>query len=266
MIRMFMSRKWVSLCWYGCILFCICFSLGSCINTKEVAYFNNLPDSDVRSLRQLQPPPAIIQINDILEIKVGGENEKTVQYINQYFSGTNNSNSATGGALQVIVDLNGNIELPKIGKLKLAGLTRDAARDTITNAYKEYLLEPIVAVKFGNFRFSVLGEVKAPGNFSIVSEKVNIFEALAQAGDLTQFAERNKIKIIRDINGKREILSLNLIDSSILNSPEYYINRYDVIYAEPKNVKVVTENFQRTATYIATVASVLALVLLLFRN
>lgn len=261
-----MSRKWVSFCFYGCAIFCICFLLGSCINTKEVAYFNNLPDSSLTQLQQLQPPPSIIQVNDILEIRVGGENEKTVQYINQYFTGTNNSNNTSGGALQAIVDLNGNIELPKIGKLKLAGLTRDAARDSITSAYKEYLLEPIVAVKFGNFRFSVLGEVKTPGSFSLLSEKVSIFEALAQAGDLTQFAERNKIKIIRDVNGKREILSLNLIDSSILNSPDYYINRYDVIYAEPKNVKVVTENFQRTATYIATVASVLALFLLIFRN
>ena len=131
-----------------------------------------------------------------LDIAIGGENEKTVQYISQYFTG-----GASG--MQAIVDIDGNIELPKIGKIKVAGLSKEAVRDTIANAYKEYLVDPLVSVKFGNFPFSVMGEVRAPGNFNVPSEKVNIFQAVTQAGDLTQYAIRDDIKIIREVNGAK---------------------------------------------------------------
>ena len=254
-----MSRKcasfWILLC--GCA--CMMVSASSCISTKSVTYFNNLPDSAKIELASLQPPPFMVQANDILDITIGGENEKTVQYINQYFTG------GTGG-MQVMVDIDGFIELPKVGKFKVAGLSKEAVKDTITNAYKEYLVNPLVNVKFGNFRFSVMGEVKAPGNFDVPAEKVNIFEAVTRAGDLTQYSIRDNVKIIREINGERKIISVNLNDKDILNSPNYYINRYDVIYVEAKSVKLTTENIQRTVTYIGAVSSILAFLIVLLKQ
>jgi polysaccharide export outer membrane protein len=230
----------------------------SCISTKSATYFNNLPDSAKIQLEELQPPPFAVQVNDVLEIAIGGENEKTVQYISQYFTG------GTSG-MQAIVDIDGNIELPKIGKIKVAGLSKEAVRDIIAQAYKEYLVDPLVSVKFGNFPFSVMGEVKSPGNFNVQSERVNIFQAIGQAGDLTQYAIRDDIKIIREVNGQRKVMSLNMNDKSILNSPDYYINRYDIIYVEAKGVKLTTENVQRTLTYVGAVSSVLAFVVVLLR-
>jgi polysaccharide export outer membrane protein len=231
----------------------------SCISTKSLRYFNNLPDSARIELESLQPPPFAVQSNDILDINIGGENEKTVQYISQYFTGGS-------GGIQVIVDIDGYIELPKIGKFKVAGLSKEAVKDTITNAYKEYLVDPLVNVKFGNFRFSVMGEVKSPGNFDLASEKVNIFEAITHAGDMTQYAVRDDVKIIREVNGKREIISLDMNDKSILNSLNYYLNRYDIIYVQAKKVKQTTENVQRTVTYVAAVSSILALLLVLLKE
>src|SRR4051812_46864347 len=149
-------RVWLLI--YGYVV--LMFSSTSCISTKSVTYFNNLPDSSKIQLEKLQPPPFVVQVNDVLDIGIGGENEKTVQYINQYFTG-----GTTG--MQAVVDIDGNIELPKIGKIKVAGLSKEAVRDTITRAYKEYLVDPIVSVNFGNFRFSVLGEVARPGNFDV---------------------------------------------------------------------------------------------------
>lgn len=221
-------------------------------------YFNNLPDSVIVHLDSLQPPPFVVQVNDILQISIGGENEKTVQYITQYFTGG-------AGGIQTVVDIDGNIELPKVGKIKVAGLSKEAVRDTITNAYKEYLVDPIVSVKFGNFRFSVMGEVKGPGSYEVPDEKVNIFEAVTRAGDLTQYAIRDNVKIIREINGKREIISVNLNDKKILNSPNYYLNRYDIIYVESKGIKQTTENLQRTLAYMGAVTSVLALILVIVK-
>jgi len=252
-----MSRKCASFWFLLCGYICMMILASSCISTKSATYFNNLPDSAKIELERLQPPPFLVQVNDVLEISIGGENEKTIQYISQYFTGS--------GGMEAIVDINGYIELPKIGKIKVAGLSKETVRDTITNAYKQYLVDPLVNVKFGNFRFSVLGEVRSPGNFNVEAEKVNIFEAVVHAGDLTQFGIRDDVKIIRDVNGERKIISVNMSDKNILNSPDYYINQNDIIYVKSRNLKLLTENVQRTVAYIGAVSGVLALLLTLFK-
>lgn len=233
------------------------FYCSSCINSKNITYFNNLPDSGLIKLAGIKAPSQFIQVNDLIDVKIGGENEKNVQYINQYFG---------GGSLQSVVDVTGNIELPQIGKIKLVGLTRDEAKDSITAAYSVYLKNPLVTVKFGNFRFAVLGEVKMPGYFNVLNEKLSLFEAIAQAGDMTQYAKREKVHIIRETNNEREIITLNFNDKQILNSPYYYIHRYDIIYVQPVPVKVNNENFTRTASLVASVTGVVALFFALFRR
>jgi len=255
-------NTWIKIAFVLC---CFLPLFSSCIDPKSVTYFNNLPAADKLALDSLSLPRPIILINDVLEIRVGGENEKTVQYINQYFGGiAAGSNNGTG--LQFTVDIDGNVTLPKIGKIKVAGLTREDAIDTLTGAYKVYLQDPLISVRFSNFKYSVLGEVRAPGTFTSTSEKINIFEALAQAGDITSFGRFENVRIIRDINGKRNIITVNLTDKSILNSEYYYINRYDIIYVQSRNLKAVTDNFSRSATFIATVTSILAIALILFKK
>ena len=254
----------------------ICYVLGvfmvssifftSCINTKTITYFNNLPDSLRIRLDSLVPPQQFIQVNDVLEIKIGGENEKTVQYLNSY-SGLSAAATATaGGGQQYQVDLDGNLDLPKLGKIKVKGFSKDQLRDTLYRMYGELLKEPLVAVKFSNFKFSVMGEVRVPGNFSLASEKVNLFEALAQAGEMTEYARRDNVKIIRDIGGKREIISVNFNDKTILNSPYYYLNRYDVLYVEPYSSKQFYENLGKTATIVGTISGILALLFVLIKK
>ena len=111
-----------------------------------------------------------------------------------------------------------------------------------------------------------MGEVRTPGNFNMEGEKVNIFQAVLQAGDLTQYAIRDDVKIIREVNGKREIISVNMNDKSILNSPEYYIKRYDIIYVKARDIKLLTENVQRTVAYVGAVSGILALLVTLIKN
>lgn len=257
--------------WF-CAVFFLLVSSSSCISTKSTTYFNNLPDSVLIKLDRIQPPQPVIQVNDILEIQLGGDNEKTLQYITQHFTtggasggGNNSSNGSggNGGGLRVIVDVNGKIELPQIGVIKVSGLTREALKDTITKAYQEFLVNPIVNVNFGNFRFSILGEVNSPGNFDMPNEKVSIFEALAEAGDLTTYAIRDNVTIIRDINGEREIRRVNLLDKNILNSPDYYLQRYDLLYVEAKPLKGINENLQRTMFYFGFITTTIALIALL---
>ena len=251
--------KWYSL--FILTLYIICTQ--ACINTKNVTYFNNLPDSLQIQLAKIQPPQQLIQVNDVLSVRVGGENEKSVAYINQFFGGAAGSGSSgTEGGLHSTVDINGYIELPKIGKLKVEGLTRDAAKDTIRTAYAEYLKDPIINVTFGNFRYTILGEVRAPGYYNTPNEKLNLFEAVAQAGDMTQFARKDNVKIIREVNGERKVISLNLNDKSILNSPDYYIQRYDVIYVEPGKLRFFSDNFSRSTAILGAITSLTALLII----
>jgi len=100
----------------------------------------------------------------------------------------------------------------------------------------------------------------------VPAEKVNIFAALAQAGDLTQYAKWDNVKIIREINGDRQIISMNMNDKEILNSPNYYLNRYDIIYVEAKSLKLTTENVQRTLTYFGILSSVLTILFVILRK
>jgi len=252
--------------WYCLLIFAfyaVC--LQACINAKNVTYFNNLPESLQIQLAKIQPPQQLIQINDVLTVKVGGENEKSVAYINQFFGGAAGSSGSSSG-LQNTVDINGYIELPKIGKIKVEGLTRDAAKDTIRAAYAEYLKDPIVSVTFGNFRYTILGEVRSPGYYATPNEKLNVFEAIAQAGDMTPFAKKDNIKLIREVNGERKIISLNFNDKTILNSPDYYIHRYDVIYVEPERQRYFSDNFSRTTAILGAATSLTALLIIIFRK
>jgi polysaccharide export outer membrane protein len=239
----------------------------ACINTKNVTYFNNLPDSLQIQLATIQPPQQLIQVNDVLAVRVGGENEKSVAYINQFFGGAaGNGSTSTVTGLQSTVDIDGYIELPKIGKIKVEGLTRDAAKDTIRIAYAEYLKDPIVSVTFGNFRYTILGEVRSPGYYNTPNEKLNLFEAIAQAGDMTPYARKDDVKIIREVNGERKIISLNFNDKSILNSPNYYIRRHDIIYVEPGSVRFFSDNFSRTTAILGAITSLTALLIIVLRK
>lgn len=239
------------------IYLCMCLFATSCISNKNVVYFNNLPDTTRIQLEKLQFPPKNVQVNDAIEIIISGENEETARYIQSYFTGQ--------PSLKVLVDINGNIELPKVGKLHVTGLSSDQLKDTITNAYKEFLLNPIVQVKLTGFHFAVLGEVRTPGIFDIEADKITLLEALGRAGDMTPYSEREKVKIIREVNGEREVLTINMTDKAILNSPDYYIQRYDIIYVTPKEIKQMNENIQRITPYLSVISSLIAITVLLTR-
>ena len=173
----------------------------------------------------------------------------------------------TGGqSLKAMVDIEGNIVLPKVGKIHVAGLSKEAVTDTLTNAYKEYLVDPIIQISLDNFHFTVMGEVGSPGSFNLPVEKMTILEAIGQAGDMTSYSQRDKVKIIRDVNGNRQIISMDLTDTTFLNSPNYYIRRHDIIYVTPKYIKQTNDNLQRVSPYIGIAASVLSLIFLISRK
>ena len=140
-----------------------------------------------------------------------------------------------------LVDNDGYINFPVVGRLKVSGLTKSECESLLLDKIRPYMAEtenPVVTVRMSSYSVSVLGEVARPGSFQVGREKITILEALAQAGDLTIYGVRNKVKLIReDATGKKEIHTLDLTDANIVNSPYYYLQQNDIVYVEPNKVK-----------------------------
>ena len=150
--------------------------------------------------------------------------------------------SSGGGMLMpYLVDNEGYINFPVVGRLKVAGLTKTECQDLILEKIRPFMAEaekPVVTVNMSSYSVSVLGEVNRPGSFQVGREKITILEALAQAGDLTTFAYRDRIFLIREnSDGQKEFHQLDINDANIINSPYFYLQQNDVVYVEPRKVE-----------------------------
>ena len=216
----------------------------SCSTPKNVAYIQNSDDVDYAKSEFLYD--ARIMPKDILTITISTVNPEASAPFNQIVRPTLTSATSTiatsGGSLQIyLVDNNGCIEFPVVGTLQVGGLTKSMCEKLIHDKIKRYMNaeeNPIVTVRMSNYKISVIGEVNRPGMFTVGNEKINIFEALAQAGDLSIYGVRDRVKLIREnAKGRKEIHTINLNDANIVNSPYYYLQQNDVVYVEPNQVK-----------------------------
>ena len=159
--------------------------------------------------------------------------------------------------LDYLVDNEGCIDFPVLGKLYVVGLTTRQCEDLIRKELKPYLNEvPNVTVRTLSFTVSVLGEVNAPGTYTITNERLTIFEALAQAGDMTLFARRNDVQLLReDSLGRRTVNHIDLTDAKIALSPSYYLQQNDVVYVKPTKAKVRSNTLGSNASIWISLAS-----------
>ena len=219
--------------------------LSSCGSVKNIAYLQNSEEIDFTRSEYLYD--ARIMPKDILTITVNTVNPEAAEPFNLIvrpkLSATNTvTATGGGGSLQTyLVDNKGFIDFPVIGAIEVGGLTKSMCEQLIHDKIKPYLNaaeNPVVTVRMSNYKISVLGEVNRPGMFTVGNEKINILEALAQAGDLTIYGVRDKVKLIReDARGRKEIHTINLNDANIISSPYYYLQQNDIVYVEPNKVK-----------------------------
>lgn len=172
---------------------------------------------------------------------------------------TNTVGMQNAALLDYLVDNNGEIDFPVLGKIKVTGMTTRECEALLRDKLKPYLKEtPLVTVSSSNYKFSVLGEVNHPGTYTVKDEKVTIFEAIAQAGDMTLFSIRDDVQLLReDSEGRRQVVHLNLNDADITQSPYFYLQQNDVIYVKPTKAKVRTNTFNSNASMWITILSVL---------
>lgn len=237
--------------------------LTGCGSAKNVAYFQNSDSINFEQSRYLYD--ARIMPKDQITISVNTTTPEVSLPFNlllqNAYQQSRNISSGAGTLMPYLVDNEGYIKMPIIGKLKVGGLTKSEAEDLVTEKIRPYMAEtenPVVTVTMASYSVSVLGEVARPGSFLVSREKITILEALAQAGDLTIYGVRDRVKLIReDATGKKSIVRLNLNDANIVNSPYYYLQQNDVVYVEPNNIKAQNSKVGQTTTLWFSATSIL---------
>lgn len=188
-----------------------------------------------------------IKEGDVLEIVVSAFDESAVKPFNlSTITSTNivTDNTITSHPNQYTVSMDGYINMPTIGKVFCQGMTKQQLKDDLEQRLKAYLVDPLVDVKLLNLNISVLGEVTNPGVKTASTERINLFQALALAGDMTPTADRTKVKLLRysDQSKKDTVINLDFSEASIVNSPYYYLLQNDILYVEPDKNKQIASN------------------------
>jgi polysaccharide export outer membrane protein len=247
-------------------------TMTGCVSSKNVAYFQNSDSMLVASSRALYDSK--IMPKDVLTITVSTVNSAAAEPFNLIVATPMNANlrtTATQPTLQsYIVDNEGCVNFPIVGRLHLGGMTKNEAEKYIAGQIAPYMAQsehPIVTVRSINYKISVLGEVARPGMFTVANEKINVLEALAQAGDLTIYGVRDNVKLVREnADGKIEFHRLNLNDANLVNSPYYYLQQNDVIYVEPNKVKAQNSTVGTTTSLWFSATSILVSIASLLVN
>ena len=227
------------------ILFALCLALMamvSCSTVKDIAYFQNKVVNEPEAIDK--HAGIVIQPKDMLSIVVSSRNPELVAMFNlpviSYQAGSEVVNTGYSQRLMgYVVDNDGYIDFPVLGPIQVSGLTRWELSELIKNKLlKDGLLtDAVVTVEFMNFKISVIGEVNAPGTYTIEGDKVTILQAISLARDLTIFGLRENVSVIRERDGERTIYEVNLCDVSLFKSPAYYLQQNDVVYVQPSEIK-----------------------------
>jgi polysaccharide export outer membrane protein len=234
-----------------CLLLC-----ASCTTSSKVAYFQNAQDTTYKqTLGSIEAP---LQKNDFISIAISSANAAASEIFNPIAGA--NERTANGAAknaqyIGYLINSEGNIEIPVLGKITAAGQTKTQLKNTITKTIldKKLLIDPIVDIRFLNFEVTILGEVASPTVISVPSEKISLIKALGMAGDLTIYGKRENVLLIREEDGIRKTRHINLNSSDFLNS-EYY-------YLKPNDVVAISGRSQQVLPLVLTSVSILVFVL-----
>lgn len=246
-------------------------ALTSCVSHEELVNFSQGDDfaqlpSDITNVPTLK-----IQYDDLLSIRVSALDMDAALPFNVDPPSMNMANLGGGTTRPLIgylVNAEGMIDVPIIGTVQAAGLTPDELKANLKEALTPYLKEPNIVIRFLNFRVTVLGEVAAPSTFFMANERVTVLDALGQAGDVSPYANRTNILVIRELNGQRTFGRINLQDRNLFASPFFYLQQNDVVYVEPLEEKTGTlrDQSQRILPWLSIITSLTTLVLTITRT
>ena len=251
---------------------CLSF-LCSCSTPKQITYFQDVKGGDSAQVA-MGPTEILVQPKDKLSIFVNSQDPRLTTLFNLTVVtqqiGDNNFQSRNQGVLGYVVDSEGNIDFPIVGKLYVKGLTREKVSALVKSELvsRDLVKDPVVTVEYMNLAVSVMGEVSHPGKYNIDKDCITILDALSMAGDLTIYGRRENVLVLRGENGSQHIYRVNLCSArQLLASPVYYLRQNDVVYVEPNKTKVrestVNGNNVRSSSFWISVASLMTSVAVL---
>ena len=242
--------------------FCTLMILGSCGNLRQLQYLQGTIDtSALRNVNYVEP---FIQKGDLLSITVYSDNQLASAVYNQGGVSTGATPTVAGpGATGYLVGQEGNIQLYELGTVKVEGLSKKQLANILVQQYvqRNLLKNPFVEVRFLNFKVTVIGDVNNPGIKTFTTDKVSIFDAIGEAGDLSAFEKCSQVLVVREIDTVRSFARLDLTDPNVFNSPYFYLKQNDMIVVDPTRAKAnLTDQTFRTISIATSVVSIFAIV------
>ncbi|MBR9915894.1 MAG: sugar transporter [Algicola sp.] len=250
----------------------LCIISTSCIPHKDIVYLQNKNTAtDSTQVMVEQQKPYRVQINDILNVRVKALDQQTVSILNPAGDENLNASSAERAYFDgFTVDVHGNIRIPTLGEINVLGYTTEEIEKMIETKLLDEQFKTtaniFVTVKLAGLSYTASGEVGKPGTQIIFKERVNIFEAIANAGEIPETGNKKEVQIIRQYPQGQQIHALDLTDREVLNSPYYYIQPNDIIYVKPIKQKALGTGTTavQTLSTIATIMSVITTTVLIF--
>ncbi len=247
--------------------FVFIFLFSSCSINKNYTYLNNLNKHKNFPIIDNWVKPSLIQVNDVLRIEI----KTDLKEASLIYNDLSDSRFSTIELLSLdgyLVNSDFEIELPVLGVINVKGITIDELKAKIKNKLinSGQLSKPLVSIRMLNSKFTVLGEVLKPGTYSFLENRINIFQALGYAGDVSITGKKNKIKLIRETDSNRKIFILDLTSPLVMNNSAFYVRNNDVIIVEPNYSRIKSAGFIGNASSITSIASMIVSLTLLILN
>jgi len=247
------------------IIVILALSLYSCATKSDILYFQNIESLNLSELNKSFEP--VIETNDILYISISSMNGEVIKPFLRSSEIVSNTGTTKNPLLEgYLVNSEGNIHFNVIGDILVEGKTRKEVINTLKESLSEYIKDFVVDVRIMNFNVTVLGEVNAPGVYTIDDERVTLPEAIALAGDFTKDGKRKEVLVIREEDGKRKITRIDFTKSDLFTSSFYFLKQNDVVYVEPSLKGVKKSGFiPDVPAMLSLVTVILSAVILLTR-
>jgi len=236
--------------------------LSGCQSNRNIRYFKNLDVTENDKVFLNKNEPYKIRTNDILYVRVLSTSKEVSELYNNNptLGVTTTLNSEADQYVNSFsVDKDGNIVLPVLGKLHVAGLTIDESYEIIQDQANEFLINATVIVRLMNYKATVLGEVRQPGVYSIYNNQVTVLEVIGRAGDITEFGSKKNILVIRPTEEGSKTYEIDLTDKSALSNPGFYLMPNDVVYVKPANGKAFRTNLPLWSLILASMTTIIVL-------